>query len=264
MASGRSSITVRSGWFCSAFVEPEPSAVGGFQPSSLAGSGGSGFLLWVLGFARAIRDSVAAQQAQLLEAARQLPPLLGLVAADGVEALEVEGGQRVGHLPLEADLRRAQLGGDIEQRDLDPLGALALPERDRHALHQPRLDFALGLNFGHQARRKFLQLGRGFVLEDEILQRGEAVLEGVAGAAGFAFGGDRAARAGAVAAGRLDLGGRAGTWGGGGHGGRPVGGLPEHSTDRRIFLDGRPERSQYMRGRIVPGAINDPLPVRGR
>ena len=43
-----------------------------------------------------------------------------------------------------------------------------------------------------------------------MLQGGEAVLEGVAGGAGLAFGGDGAARAGAVAAGGLDLGGGAG------------------------------------------------------
>ena len=165
---------------------------------------------------------VAAQQAQLLEAAGQLPALLGLVAAHGVEALEVEGGERVGYLPLEAGLGRAELGGGVEQSDLDPLGALALPERDRHALHQPRLDLGFGVDFGQQAGGQLLELGRGLVLEHEMLQGGEAVLEGVAGAAGLAFGGDGAARAGAVAAGGFDLGGAAGAWGGGWHDGRPA------------------------------------------
>ena len=70
---------------------------------------------------------------------------------------------------------------------------------------------------------ELLQLGGGFVLEHEVLQGGEAVLQRVAGAAGLAFGGDRAARAGAVAAGGLDLGGAAGAWGGGWHGGCPAG-----------------------------------------
>ena len=86
----------------------------------------------VLGFVLS-RQRLLAQQAQLLQAAADLAALLGLVAADGVEALEVEGGQRVGLLPLEAGLRRAELGGGVEQGDLDPLGALALPERDRQA-----------------------------------------------------------------------------------------------------------------------------------
>ena len=174
----------------------------------MAGAGGRSGSFWkVLGFVRAFRERVTAQQPQLLEAAGELPALLGLIAAHGVEALEVEGGQRVGHLPLEAGLGRAELGGGVEQGDLDPLGALALPERDRHALHEPRLDLAFGFDLGDQAGGQLLQLGRGFVLEDEVLQGGEAVLQRVAGGAGFAFGGDGAARAGAVAAGGLDLGG---------------------------------------------------------
>ena len=105
---------------------------------------------------------------------------------------------------------RAELGGGVEQGDLDPLGALALPERDRHALDEPRLDLGLGADLGHQAGGQLLQLGGGLVLQHEVLQGGEAVLERVAGGAGLAFGGDGAARAGAVAAGGLDLGGGAG------------------------------------------------------
>ena len=54
-----------------------------------------------------------------------------------------------------------------------------------------------------------------------MVHGGEAVLEGVARGAGLAFGGDGSARAGAVAAGGLDLGGGAGA--GFGHGVRPVG-----------------------------------------
>ncbi len=38
-----------------------------------------------------------------------------------------------------------------------------------------------GSHLGDQAGGQFLQLGGGFVLEDEMLQGGEAVLEGVAG-----------------------------------------------------------------------------------
>ena len=83
-------------------------------------------------------------------------------------------------LPLEAGLRRAELGGGVEQGDLDPLGALALPERDRHAPREPGLDLALGFDLGDQAGGHLLQLGGGLVLEDEMVQGGEAVLEGVA------------------------------------------------------------------------------------
>ncbi len=183
--------------------------------------GARGFVLQrALGFVRAFRERVPAQRPQLLEAAGDLPALLGLVAAHGVEALEVEGGQRVGLLPLEAGLGRAELGGGVEQRDLDPLGALALPERDRHAPRRAGPRSRSRAPLGHQAGGQLLQLGGGLVLEHEVLQGGEAVLERVAGGAGLAFGRDRAARAGAVAAGGLDLGGASG--GGGGHGGRPA------------------------------------------
>ena len=63
---------------------------------------------------------------------------------------------------------------------------------------------------GDQAGDQLLQRVGRFVLEHEVVQGGEAVLERVAGGAGLAFGGDGAARAGAVAAGGLDLGGAAG------------------------------------------------------
>ena len=190
-----------------------------------------------LGFVRAFRERLAAQLAQLLEAAGQLAALLGLVAADGVEALEVEGGQRIGLLPFEAGLGRAQLRGGVEQGHLDPLGTLALPERDRHALDQPGLDLGLGAALGHEAGRQLLQLGGGFVLQHEMLQGGEAVFQGVAGGAGLAFGGDRAAGAGAVAAGGFDLGGAAGAWCGGWHGAGVRFGFREHSMRRLEFLD---------------------------
>ena len=98
----------------------------------------------VLGFVRAFRERVLAQLAQLLEAAADLAALLRLVAAHGVEALEVEGGERVGLLPLEAGLRRAELGRGVEQGDLDPLGPLALPEGDGEAAREPGLDLAHG------------------------------------------------------------------------------------------------------------------------
>ena len=64
---------------------------------------------------------------------------------------------------------------------------------------------------------QLLELGRGLVLEHEVVQGGEAVLQRVARGAGLALGGDRAAGAGAVAAGGLDLGGGAGSRGGGLH-----------------------------------------------
>ena len=134
----------------------------------------------------------------------------------------VEGGERVVLLPLEAGLRRHELRRGVEQRDLGPLGALALPERDRHALDEAGLDLGPGRALGQEAGGELLQVGWGLVFQHEVMQGGEAVLEGVAGGFGFAFGGDRAAGAGAVAAGGLDLGGAAGTWGGGWHGGRPA------------------------------------------
>ena len=61
-----------------------------------------------VGFVRAIREGFTAQAAQLLEAAGQLATLLRLVAAHGIEALEVERGAGNGFLPLKAGLRRAQ------------------------------------------------------------------------------------------------------------------------------------------------------------
>ena len=158
--------------------------------------------------------------AQLLEAAADLAALLRLVAAHGVEALEVEGGQRVGLLRLVAVSRRADLGRGVEQGHLDPLGPLALPERDGEAAREPGLDLAHRADLGHEAGGQLLQLGRGLVLEDQMVHGGEAVLEGVARGLGLAFRGDGAVRAGAVAAGSLDLGGGAG----GGHGGRPKSG----------------------------------------
>ena len=118
--------------------------------------------------------------------------------------------KRVGLLPLVAGLRRAELGGGVEQCDLDPLGALALPEGDRQPPGEPGLDLAHGADLGHQAGGHLLQLGGGLVLEDQVVHGGEAVLEGVARGAGLAFLGDGSARAGAVAAGGLDLGGGAG------------------------------------------------------
>src|SRR4051794_219302 len=105
----------------------------------------------VLGFVPALRERLAAEWAQLLEAAGELSALLALVAAHGVEALHIEGGERIGLLPLEAGLRRAELRGGVEQCHLDPLGPLALPERDRHALHQTGLDLGLEAALGQQA-----------------------------------------------------------------------------------------------------------------
>ena len=116
----------------------------------------------------------------------------------------------IGLLPLVAGLRRAELGGGVEQGHLDPLGALALPERDGEAPRDPGLDLAHGRHLGHEAGGQLLQLGRGLVLQDEVVHGGEAVLERVARGAGLALLGDGAARAGTVAAGGLDLGGGAG------------------------------------------------------
>ena len=70
-----------------------------------------------VGFVRAIRKGFTAQAAQLLEAAGQLATLLGLVAAHGIEALEVERGAGNGFLPLKAGLGRAQPGCCVEQGD---------------------------------------------------------------------------------------------------------------------------------------------------
>ena len=56
--------------------------------------------------------------------------------------------------------------------------AIAMP------LDEPGLDLALGFDLGHQAGDQLFQLGRGFVLQDEVLQGGEAVLERVAGGCG--------------------------------------------------------------------------------
>src|SRR5262249_33653671 len=66
-----------------------------------------------LGFVRA-RQRLLAEQAQFLQAAADLAALLRLVAADGVEAADVECGERVGLLPLEAAMRWADLGGGVE------------------------------------------------------------------------------------------------------------------------------------------------------
>ena len=146
-----------------------------------------------LGFILAIREGVFAEQAQLLEAAADLPALLGLVAAHGVEALEIEGGQRVGLLPLEAGLRRAELGGGVEQGGLDPLGPLALPQGDGEAAGEAGLDLAGGPGLlGHGGDQVLQRVGH-LVLEHEVVHGGEAVLERVAGGAGLALGRDRAA-----------------------------------------------------------------------
>ena len=138
----------------SAGVGAEHRRCAGFASSSLAAvaaarvrsAGQSGSSVHSASGSRRSRRSSLRQR-------RQLPALLGLVAADGVEALEVEGGQRIGLLPLEAGLGRAELGRGVEQGDLDPLGTLALPERDRHALDEPGLDLGLG---PHSAIRRLV------------------------------------------------------------------------------------------------------------
>ena len=107
----------------------------------------------------------------------------------------------------EAGLRRAELRGGVEQGDLDPLGALALPERDREPACQPGLDLGGGAGLLGQVRDQRCQVVGDLVLEHEVLHGAQAVLQRVARGAGLAFGGDRAVGAGAVAAGGLDLGG---------------------------------------------------------
>ena len=116
------------------------------------------------------RQRLLAEQAQLLQAAADLAALLGLVAADRVEALEVEGGERVGLLPLEAGLRRAELGGGVEQGGLDPLGPLALPQGDGEAAGEAGLDLAGGAGLlGHGGDQRLQRVGH-LVLEHEVVQ----------------------------------------------------------------------------------------------
>ena len=172
-----------------------------------------------LGLLLTIREGVLAQQAQLLEAAADLPSLLRLVAADRVEALEVEGGERVGLLPLEAGLRRAELRGGVEQGGLDPLGPLALPQGDGEAAGEAGLDLARGAGLLGDGGDQGFEGVRHLVLEHEVMRGGEAMLERVARGALLALRRHRALGAGAVAAGGRDLGG--GTGAGLGHGDRP-------------------------------------------
>ena len=181
-----------------------------------------GFVLkFALGFVRAFRERFAAELAQLLEAAADLAALLGMVAADGVEALDLERAQRIGrHVGSDPIALLAWGGGD--QRRLHPLGPLALPERDRHPPHQPGLQLALRRQLGQEPAGQPRQLGRILALDRDMVQGREPVLERVARGARLALGRNGAARAGAVATGGLDLGGAAGA--GFGHGLRPAAG----------------------------------------
>ena len=176
---------------------------------------GLGFLFQCLvGFVRAYRPRLHPQHAQLLQAAADLAALLRLVASNSVKPLDVEGGERVRLLPCEAGLRWAELGGGVEQGDLDPLGALALPERDGEPPCQPGLDLGGGAGLlGHGRDQRLQRIGH-LVLEHEMMDGGEAMLQRVARDPGLAFLRHGTFGAGAVAAGSLDLGGGAG----GGHG----------------------------------------------
>ena len=163
--------------------------------------------------------------AQLLEAAADLAALLGLVAAHGVEALEVEGGQA--GRPAPTGSRPAAGGAWGRRRTGRPRSARrARPSRRRSrggARSGPRSRSWAPTSAIRRAVISSSSDGR-LVLEDQVVHGGEAVLEGVARGAGLAFLGDGSARAGAVAAGGLDLGGGAGMWGGW-HGGiRRLGG----------------------------------------
>ena len=102
----------------------------------------------------------------------------------------------------------------------------------------PGLDLGHGRQLGHEPGGQLLQLGRGLVLQDQVVHGGEAVLEGVARGAGLALLGDGPARAGAVAAGSLDLGGVRGR--ACEHGGRPSGSegsASEYNQSRIIYLE---------------------------
>ena len=167
------------------------------------------------------------------------PPLRRLVAANRVEALDVEGFRRLRLLPGPAPGGRLHDRGTVEQGDLHPLGPLALPERHRQAAHQPRLQLVRGAELGQKARRETFKLPRVLVVEDEVVQGGQAVLEGTGGGAARALLGDRPLGAGAVAAGGFDLGGAAGaglTSVDGGHGGGPCSDVEDHTTSKPLFL----------------------------
>jgi hypothetical protein len=102
-----------------------------------------------------------------------------------------------------------------------PSAPLALPERHRQPAHQPRLELAFGADLDEEPAGEPFEFLRVFLVEDQVVQGGEAVLQRVARGAGLALGGHGAARAGAVAAGGFDLCRGARTWrgkGGGGHG----------------------------------------------
>ena len=128
-------------------------------------------------------------------------------------------------------VRRAVSGGSAGRPRRRPGAAvgyrpLIAPygERDRHPLDQSRLDLELeGTDSAIRRAVNSSSSEGALVFQDEMLQGSEAVLEGVREAAGLTLG-CRRSRGGARggAAGGFDLGGAAGVWGGGGHGGRPA------------------------------------------
>ena len=140
--------------------------------------------------------------------------------------------------------RWPDLGGSVEQRHLDPLGPLALPERDRQPPGQPRLDLGRRAYLVGDADDQRIEVVWHLVLEHQMLHGAQAMLERVARGAGLTIGGDGALGVGAVASGSLDLGGGAC----GGHGGSPVLMQVEAqvSTDQHIIL--------YLR-RVGAGAL---------
>ena len=107
-------------------------------------------------------------------------------------------------------------GGGVEQGGLDLLGPLAFPEGDGQAPGDAGLDLGLGTGLRGDLLDQRLECVGHLVLDHQMLHGGEAVRQRVARGAGLALLGDGTARAGAVAAGGLDLGGGAGCGHGGG------------------------------------------------
>ena len=185
--------------------------------SSLAAGGLLGsFSSKRLGFVRAFRQRLLAQLAQLLEAAADLAALLGLVAAHGVEALEVEGGERVGLLPAGSRSGGRCLGA--ASNSATSIRSARSPFQKAMARRRAiRASISVcGTGLLDHPGGELLQLRWRLVLEHEMLHGGEAVGERIARGTELAFLGDGSARAGAVAAGGLDLGGGPGA--GLGHG----------------------------------------------
>ncbi len=94
---------------------------------------------------------------------------------------------------------------EVEERCLDGPDALHAPAGGDQLLDETGLDFALRVELREIRFEQLLEVGFGFIGEDDGAA-GEAVLDGVLRGAGTAFGGNRSAGPRAVGAGGFDFG----------------------------------------------------------